>query len=567
MVKAHLNKKRIKLERMKEERMIAEEQNSEDGQRKLVKEVEETKSSKNDRQPTDKGNKTDVLKGEKTENGNHDEDTRKIEDFSEKEPRTSVMQAEAGNHRAKNNIKDEEDGSPKTEQYNDVTTRDSNLNKLTTTITTTVDPKQDQSVLSNTDYYLPSGARKNRIKYKGLTTMKKDPSPQEDKASNNGASVETQTYQDRSNLDDVGSVKRINNIGDENFKDGNTADTMTTGVKLGPVRHRKARVLEVRKDTRAEPRMRERSSEELIKGSNGQPSEPERQKDSSDDNHSGVITNSLHGKVTAEALPNEACANNAIKPETEDPNERTICVVTSLSRAKQSDKTSDRQTGLITLRVTSRHKAKKPKSLRPIICLPAIAENGERGSLRNLLQERKDEHRDVRNMKELTQPSTDGQNVKVGGKRNAPSFLPPIKITNGKFEKESDINGNKDDGILPRLTRSLDFVPGYREHEEDIKTATGSTQSLSAVELNNLRRKKARKMRKKILDKETVTVYQKNSKGQVVPSGIPFRRNVFAPPRDHEGRIRKRLVEAEQSVARQQRERVDTFFTQMIETG
>ena len=74
-------------------------------------------------------------------------------------------------------------------------------------------------------------------------------------------------------------------------------------------------------------------------------------------------------------------------------------------------------------------------------------------------------------------------------------------------------------------------------------------------------------MRKKILDEETVTVYQKNSKGQVVPSGIPFRRNVFAPPRDHEGRIRKRLVEAEQSVARQQKERMDTFFTQMVETG
>ena len=557
MVKAHLNKKRIRLERIKEERMIAEKQNNEDGQKELMEEVKETKRSENDTQPK---NKVDVLKNERTEKENNGEDTRKTQDSDERESSIHAIQSETGHQKAKNDIKDDKDGSPKVDQNNDVTTRDSNLNKLTArTITTTVDPKRDQCVLNSTDYYLPSGAREQRIKYKGLIRIKEDPSLHKDKTSNNGTSVKSRNYQDRSNLKD--------DSGDGNLKGSDGKVRMTTGVKLGPVRHRKARVLEVRKDTRGEPRVRERSSEELIKGSRQQLNNPQSQRETSDDNHGGIITNLSNDTVTAEAQPNEACANNTIKPVTEDPNKRTICVVTSLSHSKQSDNRSDRQIGLITLRVTSRHKAKKPKSLRPIISLPVIAENGERGPLRNLLQDPKDEDKDVRNMRELTQPSGDGQIVEVGEKINAPSFLPPIKLTNGKFEKPSDINVNKDDGILPRLTRSLDFVPGYQEHEEDVKTTTGSTQSLTAVEFNNLRRKKARKMRKKILDKETVTVYQKNSKGQVVPSGIPFRRNVFAPPRDHEGRIRKRLVEAEQSVARQQKQRVDTFFTQMIEAG
>ena len=295
-------------------------------------------------------------------------------------------------------------GSPKVEQNNDVTSGDSNLNRLTTTITTTtiVDPQQDQCVLNSTDYYLPIIARKQKNKYRGLITVKEDPSPINDKTSNNGVSFKTQSeknYQDlRSNLRDDESVKRSDNIGDENFKRGDRIQKVTRGVKLEPVRQRKARVLEVRKDTRTEPRMRERSSEQLITDSTEQPNEPEKRKETSDDNNSGILTNSLHDVVTTKAQSNEACV---IPSMTEDPKNRIVCVVTSLSRPKQSDR-SGRQTGLIALSATRRHKVKKAKSLRPIISLPAITENEERGPLRKQPQDRDNEDRDVKNMRELT---------------------------------------------------------------------------------------------------------------------------------------------------------------------
>ena len=559
MVKAHLNKKRIRLERMKEERMLSEEQMNDDGQKKSQG-AGETKTSENETEPANTNNEN----GNSEENkGNEKEQKSRVTDLES--DHKNVNEKEDGNPKADQN--NDVTGSPKVEQNNDVTSGDSNLNRLTTTITKTtiVDPQQDQCVLNSTDYYLPIIAREQRIKYKGLITIKEDPSPINDRASNNGVSVKTHSeknYQGlRSNLRDDESVKRSDNIGDANFKGGDRRQRVTTGGKLEPVRQKKARVLEVRKDTRAEPRVRERSSEQLVNDSSQQLNE--RRKETSDDKHNGILTNPLHEVVTTKAQSNEACV---IPSMTEDPNNRIVCVVTSLSRPKQLDK-SGRQTGLIALSVTRRHKAKKPKSLRPIVPLPAITENEERGPLRKQPQDRENEDRDVKNMRELTQPLKDGPNVKIDAQRNASSFLPPIKLTNGKLEKRSDVNVTQDDGVLPRLSRSLDFVPGYLEHEDDIKTTAGSTQSLTAVELNSLRRKRERKMRKKILDEETVTVYQKNSKGQVVPSGIPFRRNVFAPPRDHEGRIRKRLVEAEQSVARQQKERMDTFFHQMVETG
>ena len=554
MVKAHLNKKRIRGERLKEERKLSEEQNNEDGQKKS-QEVRETNTNENETQPAN----ISIEKGNSEENKeNEKEQKSRVTDLES--DHKNVNEKEEGNPKAEQN--NDVTGSPKVEQNNDVTSRDSNLNRL---ITTTVDPKQDQCVLNGTDYYLPI-AREQRIKYKGLITIKEDPSPLNDKTSNNGVSIKThseENYQDlRSNLRDDENVKRSDNIRDENFKGGDRRQRVTTGVKLEPVRQRKARVLEVRKDTSAEPRVRERSSEQLVNYSSEQLNE--KRKETSDDNHSGILTNPLHDVVTTKAQSNEACV---IPSMTEDPNNRIVCVVTSLSRPKQSDGTG-RQTGLIALSVTRRHKTKKPKSLRPIVPLPAITENEERGSPRKQPQDRDKEDRGVKNTRELTQPSKDGQNVKFDAQiNNAPSFLPPLKLTNGKLEKRHDVNVTQDDNVLPRLTRSLDFVPGCLEHDDDIKTTAGSTQSLTAVELNSLRRKRERKMRKKILDEETVTVYQKNSKGQVVPSGIPFRRNVFAPPRDHEGRIRKRLVEAEQSVARQQKERMDTFFTQMVETG
>ena len=556
MVKAHLNKKRIRLERLKEERMLSEEQNNEDGQKKSQA-VEETKTSENETQLANANN----------ENGNSSENQGEIQDLNEKEENTLTTELESNHQKSNKNVNGKEDGNPKAdqnndvsrsqevEQNNDVTSGDSNLNRITTTITSTVDPKQDQCVLNGTDYYLPIIGREQKIKYRGLITIKEDPSPLNDETSNNGVSVKThleKNYQDlRSNLKDDENVKRSDDIQDENFKGGDRRQRVTTGGKLKQVRQRKARVLEVRRDTRGEPGVRERSSEQLIT-------------DSSDDNRSGIHNNSLHDVVTTKAQSSEACV---IPSMTEDPNNRIVCVVTSLSRPKQSDR-SGRQTGLIALSVTRRHKAKQPKSLWPIVPLPAITENEERGPVRKQPQDRDNEDRNVKNMRELTQPSKDGQNVKIDAQiNNASSFLPPIKLTNGKLEKRSDVNVTQDDGVLPRLSRSLDFVPGCLEHDDDIKTTSGSTHSLTAVELNSLRRKRERKMRKKILDEETVTVYQKNSKGQVVPSGIPFRRNVFAPPGDHEGRIRKRLVEAEQSVARQQKERMDMFFTQMVETG
>ena len=533
MVKAHLNKKRIRLERLKEERMLSEAQKNDDGQKKSQA-VGETKTSESETQPANTNNEN----GNSEENkGNEKEQKSRVTDLES--DRKNVNGKENGNPKADQN--NDVTGSAEVEQNNDVTPGDSNLNKLTTTtITTTVDPKQDQCLLNSTDYYLPS-ASEQKIKYRGLITIKEDPSPLNDKTSNNGTSFKTQSeknYQDlRSNLRDDENVKSSDNFGDENFKGGDRRQRVTTGVKLEPVRQRKARVLEVRKDTRAEPRVRERSSEQLITDASEQPNEPEKRKETSDDNHNGILSNPLHDVVTTKAQSNEACV---IPSMTEDPNNRIVCVVTSLSRPKQSDR-SGRQTALIALSVTRRHKAKKPKSLRPIISLSAITENEEPGPLRKQPQDRDNEDRDVKNMRELTQPSKDGQNVKIDAQRNASSFLPPLKLTNGKLEKRSDVNVTQDDNVLPRLSRSLDFVPGYMEHDDDIKTTTGSTQSLTAVELNSLRRKRERKMRKKILDEETVTVYQKNSKGQVVPSGIPFRRNVFAPPRDHEGRIRKIL--------------------------
>ena len=573
MVKNHLNKKRIRLERMKGERMILEEQSSEGGQKQSNKASEEFIRSENEAQPTNNvtGDKVDVPKDDRTENGkNKEEDLNKIQDLNQEESMTYATEVETGNGKVENNMKETGAGNPEAEQNNDVTSCDLNLNGLipttTTTITTTVDPKQDQCILNSTDYYLLS-AREQRIRYKGLITIKGDPSPLNDKASNNEGSVKTRSeksYQRRSALKENVSVKRCDNIGDENLIGDGRGDKMTIGVKLGPVRQRKARVLEVRKDTRAEPRVRERSSGKLINHSVQQLNNLEKRKENCDDNHSGISTNLSPGQVTTEAQPNDACVTNTIQQP--DPNNRTVCVLASLRPPKQADR-SGRQTGLITLSVTSGHKARKPKSHRPLLPLPAITENEERGPLRKQSQDHEDEDRDVRNMRDLMQPSKVAQSVTVGDQKNAQSFLPPLIKVNGKFEKRSDVSAHNKFDILPRLTRSLDFMPGYLEHEEDMKTTADSTQSLTAVELNNLRRKKIRKMRKKILDKETVTVYQKNSKGQVVPSGVPFRRNVFAPPSDCEGRIRKRLVEAEQSVARQQKERMDTFFTQMVETG
>ena len=540
MVKAHLNKKRIRLERLKEERMGSEEQNNEDGQKKSQVVEEETKPSENETQPANTIN----------EKGNCDEGQGETQDLNEKEQKTHVTELESDHRKINKKVDKHEDGNPKEKQNNDVTGShkseqnndvtsgtDSNLNRLTT-VTITVDPQQDQCVLNDTEYYLPI-AREQKIKYKRLITVKEDPSLLNDKAPNNGASVKTHSdknYQDlRSKLKDDESVQRSENIGGENFKGGDgTGREVTTGVNLGPVRQKKARVLEVRKDTRAEPRVRERSSEQLITDSAEKLNGPEKHKETSDDNHGGIHTNTLRDVVTKRAQSNEACA---AQPMTEDPNNQIVCVVTSLGSPKQSDR-SGRQTGLITLSVTHRHKAKKPKSLRPIITLPAITENEERGPLRKQRPDNRN-NEDVKNMGELTQPSKDGQNVKIGVQRNAPSFLSPLKLTNGKLEKQNGVRVTKYDDVLPRLNRSLDFVSGYLEREDDIKTTAGSIQSLTAVELNSLRRKRERIMRKKILDEETVTVYQKNSKGQVVPSGIPFRRNVFAPPNDTECRIRK----------------------------
>ena len=87
--------------------------------------------------------------------------------------------------------------------------------------------------------------------------------------------------------------------------------------------------------------------------------------------------------------------------------------------------------------------------------------------------------------------------------------------------------------------------------------------SVSMVELKKLAEKKREEARRKILEQEPINVYKKTPSGKVEQDILPFKRNKFLIPTNHEQRIRKQLLESQRQALQQHKFKMDTFFSKL----
>ena len=519
MLDGHFLKKKIKLERMRErmrERIIQEEEEEDTGdEEKLsdfkIEDINRTENGMNE-------GRIEIAKNDKNDEESNNLECVTIHSSENKNFISRIEFEGICKIKTKTEMACGLEGNPAEGQdpigeafENDVTDNNSNLSRLTRTTITLVDPNQDQSTVDNNYYNNNQHDSGEEIQYGMIRDVERDTRLGDGKISSNGIIV-TQLQKDYEGLLEDREASQKNQAESEN----NVDEIMTTSLNAKRTKGKKAKVLEVTKGNRQEPIVKERSSEESInerscRGTiNNLEVEPQNQ-------HRRKNSKAIETFMSTEIY-------TTIKTVTEDPANRVICVMTSCP-PKQIP--TNRQTTLNP--VCGKKKVKKSNSI--VLPLPAVTEDEECEALRKLAQDDTDKKYNVTEDNEIREPMPPIENFEKETKEERKKLLektevlnlPPINNRHDTFQKRRKTKGKN---VLDpkRFTRSLKTLPSRQKNEQlkDVNNS-GKSKSYTTVELNNLRQREARRKGKKILDEDAVTMYQKNSKGQVVPSGIPFR--------------------------------------------
>ena len=142
---------------------------------------------------------------------------------------------------------------------------------------------------------------------------------------------------------------------------------------------------------------------------------------------------------------------------------------------------------------------------------------------------------------ERTHNITPPPNSVISAKKN---ILPSIRyISNSQFNSRVIASG--------KTTTNLCAIQGEINPDKDV---------VSLVTLIKQRRKERERDRKRILDRENVTIYAKTCSGEVSSTMLSFHRKEFNPPSQKESYFRFKMLRAQEEARRLQRDRLEAFF-------
>lgn len=132
-------------------------------------------------------------------------------------------------------------------------------------------------------------------------------------------------------------------------------------------------------------------------------------------------------------------------------------------------------------------------------------------------------------------------------------------------EEARDMNKYK---VLPPVKSHTDFP----SQPKSLGLPTPGRQSicsasLSQVQLNKLEALRRDQLRKEILDKEPVTLFMRNSHGEVVPSLLPFRRKAFEVPSMREMHFQRKMLRAQDDVRFNNTQKMERLFGKLEADG